>query len=196
MTQHYPASARGIRTLCHVLAWIALTSVFHGSPGHAETLYVSGYREIMLRTGPSVQHKILAVLKTGEEMTRLGVEGDYYRVSLPDGKQGYVLKTFVAVEPPPQRSLRKLEQRVKSQTEELEALRHENARLKEASARIERDASAQHVLLKQLEQERADLRRDNNLWWFLAGAGVLLAGWLMGWTRLRLKRRTRRNSFG
>jgi len=196
MTGLYANSARRIRTLGHFLAWIALTGAFHASPSRAETLYVSGYREINLRTGPSLQHKILAVLKTGEEMTRLGVEGDYYRVSLPDGKKGYVLKTFVAVEPPPERSLRKLEQRVKSQAEELEALRHENARLKAASSKIERDASAQSALLKQLEQERADLRRDDNLWWFLAGAGVLLAGWLMGWTRLRLRRRTRRNSFG
>jgi len=182
-------------TLRHLLAWIALTGVFHASPSHAQTLYVSGYREIMLRAGTSGQHKILAVLKSGDEMKRLGVKRNYYLVSLPNGKRGYVLKAYVAKEPPPQHTLKKLEQRFKSQTKELEDLRRENAQLKEASAKIERETSSQKALLRQLERERAEFRRNENIWWFLAGAGVLLVGWLMGWTRFRLRRQTRRNRF-
>ena len=175
-----------------LLTWMALTCLIFANPAGAETLYVSGYREIMLRSGPSVQHKILAVLKTGDRMTRLETQGDYYLVALPDGKRGYVVRTFVGKEPPPETSLKHLEQTVKSQAEQLESLRRENARLKEVSSRIERDASARSELLRRLEQERAELRRDNNVWWFLAGAGVLLVGWFMGWTRLRLRRRARR----
>lgn len=194
MISKHPNRACGIRTSSLLLTWITLAGVFYTGPIYAATLYVSDYREIMLRAGPSGKHKILAVLKTGDEMKRLGVQGDYYRVSLPDGKRGYVLKAFVADEPPPQLSLRKLEQRVRSQTEQLEALRRENAQLKEVSGKFEKDASAQSGRLKQLEQERAELRRDDNIWWFLAGAGVLLIGWLLGWTRLG--GRTRRRGFG
>ena len=138
----HPCRARGIRTLHHLLAWITFTGVFYAGPVYAVTLYVSGYREIMLRAGPSGQHKILSVLKTGDEMRRLGVQGDYYRVSLPDGKRGYVLKTFVAKEAPPHLSLKKLEERVRSQTEQLEVLRRENAQLKETSGKFEKDASS------------------------------------------------------
>ena len=192
----HPHRARDIGTLHYLLAWTTVTVILVASMANAATLYVSGHREIMLRAGPSGQHKILAVLETGDDMKRLGVQGDYYRVALPNGKRGYVLKTFVANKPPPERALKQLTERVASQTEQLEALRRENAQLRETSGQIEKDASTQSERLKQLEQERAELRRDNNVWWFLAGAGVLLVGWLLGWTRLRLGRRTRRTSFG
>lgn len=196
MIKRHPSLAGGLHTSSLLLALIALTVQLFAGPVYAVNLYVSGYREIMLRAGPSGQHKILAVLKTGDEMKRLGAKGDYYRVSLPDGRKGYVLKTFVENKPPPQFSVKKLEQQLRSQTEQLEALRRENAQLKETSGKFEKDASSQGERLRQLEQERAELRRNDNVWWFLAGAGVLLVGWLLGWTRLRLGRRTRRSGFG
>lgn len=171
------------------IASAALGGILYGSSTPAETLYVSGHREIMLRTGPSGKHKILAVLETGDAMTRLETNGNYYRVALSDGKSGYVLKTFVAAEAPPEHRMRELEERVKAQTAELQELRYENTQLKETKAKIEREASAADQRLRELEEERAELRRNNNLRWFLAGAGVLLLGWLMGWTRLRSRRR-------
>lgn len=174
--------------LYSAIACIAAAGILYSSASRAETLYVSGHREIMLRTGPSGQHKILAVLETGDEMNRLETNGNYYRVSLPNGRSGYVLKTFVSAEPPPEHRLRELEEKVKAQTAELQDLRYENAQLKETNARIERDASTSSQRLRELEQERAEFRRSNNLRWFLAGAGVLLVGWLMGWTRFRSRR--------
>ena len=180
-----------MHTWTYAIAAIFVAGMLYGSPSQAETLYVSGHREIMLRTGPSGQHKILAVLKTGDSMTQLETNGNYYRVSLPNGQSGYVLKTFVAAEPPPEHRMQQLEQRVKAQTEQLQELRYENAQLRETNAQIERDASGREQLLRELEQERAAFRRSNNLWWFLAGAGVLLVGWLMGWTRFRGRRARR-----
>jgi len=178
----------------YAIACIAAAGILYGGASWAETLYVSGHREIMLRTGPTGQHKILAVLETGDEMKRLETNGNYYRVSLPNGQDGYVLKTFVAAEPPPENRARQLEQRVKAQTEQLQELRYENAQLKDTNARIERDASAAEQRLRELEQGRAEFQRNNNLRWFLSGAGVLLVGWLMGWTRLRSGRRARRGT--
>lgn len=171
------------------------TMLLPGGFSHAETFYVSGHRELMLRTGPSVGHRIIAVLKTGNEMEVLGQEGDYNQVSLPDGRQGYVLKSFLTDEPPPQRQLEDLTAKVDAQAAELEQLRSENLRLMAANDKLNKDYQSDKRHLQRLQQESTDLQRDMRVWWFVAGAGVLLIGWLMGWTRVRLRRKARARSF-
>lgn len=166
-----------------------------GVLGHAETVYVSGHREVMLRSGPSVEHRILAVLETGNRMETQGEEGDYQLVTLPDGRQGYVLKSFLTTEAPPRRRVQHLAAKVESQEAELGRLRSENLQLKADNERLTSDNLSNERQLRRLRQERADHRQDVRLWWFVAGAGVLLTGWLMGWTRVRLRRKARGRSF-
>lgn len=177
-------------------AWFtALAVLLSWAAAHAETLYVSGYREVMLRTGPSVEHRIIAVLKTGNPVEVVGTEGDYNLVSLPDGRQGYVPRNFLTGETPPQRRLAELTARVEAQGAELERLRSQNRQLAADHDKLGKDHASDKRLLQRLQQESSEVERDERLSWFLAGAGVLLIGWVMGWTRLRLRRKTRARSF-
>ncbi len=162
---------------------------------HAQPAYISGYREVMLRTGPSVEHRILAVLRTGNELEIIGEDADYNFVSLPDGRQGYVLKSFLTTEAPPQRRLEELNEMVETQAAELEQLRNENQDLMARNDKLANDNEGDRRLLQRLQQERANIQRDERVWWFISGAGVLLVGWLMGMTRVRLRRKVRARSF-
>ncbi len=184
-----------IRSPVRAVWLIGLMVLLSGASSHAQTLYVSGYREIMLRTGPSVEHRIIAVLGTGNELELIQEENDYNLVSLPDGRQGYVLKSFLTNETPPQRQIEELTARLEAQATELEQLRGEHAQLMAANDKLNTDYQSDKRLLRRLQQESTDLQRDMRLWWFVAGAGVLLTGWLMGWTRIRLRRRARSRSF-
>ncbi len=160
---------------------------------YAQDLYVSGYRELMLRTGPSQGNKIIAVLKTGQAVKLISEAGeDYYRVALSDGRQGYVLKRYVTERIPPAHRVRVLEDQVAKQTQELNRLREDNTRLQAAQEGTQRSAAEQEALLQTITAERNQLRRDTEISSFLAGAGVLLIGWLLGWTRLRLRRKSQR----
>ena len=174
---------------------IGLILLLSSAFSHAETLYVSGYREIMLRTGPSVQHRIIAVLKTGNEVEAVGTEGDYHLVSLPDGRQGYVLNSFLTNEAPPQRRIEDLTAKVEAQAAELDQLRGEHLQVMAENDKLNKDNQSDRRQLRRLQQESTDLQRDMRLAWFVAGAGVLLIGWLLGWTRVRLRRRARARSF-
>ena len=185
------------RTLGAVRAvWlIGLILLLSSAFSHAETLYVSGYREIMLRTGPSVQHRIIAVLKTGNAVEAVGTEGDYHLVSLPDGRQGYVLNSFLTNEAPPRRQIEDLTAKVEAQAAELDQLRGEHLQVMAENDKLNKDNQSDKRLLRRLQQESTDIERDTRLAWFVAGAGVLLIGWLMGWTRVRLRRKARARSF-
>ncbi len=174
---------------------ILLTVLLSASFSHAQRVYVSGYREIMLRSGPSVEHRIIAALKTGNEMEIVGAEGDYNLVSLPDGRQGYVLTSFLTEEAPPLRQIEELTAKVEAQLAELEQLRGENLQLTAQNEKLNNSNQNDQRQLRRLQQESTNLQRDMRLWWFVAGAGVLLIGWLMGWTRVRLRRKVRSRSF-
>ena len=157
----------------------------------AQNLYVSDYREVMVRTGPSLRNKIIAVLKTGDAVTLIReAEGDYYLVALPDGREGYILKGYVTEQIPPAHQVRLLEDQVAEQNQELARLREENTLLQTTQEDIQRNEAEYTDRIQTLTLERNQLRRDASVSSFLAGAGVLLIGWLLGWTRLRLRRKS------
>jgi len=157
----------------------------------AQDLYVSGYREVMIRTGPSLRNKIIAVLKTGDAMTSIReAEGDYYLVALPDGREGYILKGYVTEQIPPAHQVQLLEDQVAKQSQELARLREENTLLQAAQEEIQQNEAEHTAQIQTLTLERNQLRRDASVSSFLAGAGILLIGWLLGWTRLRLRRKS------
>ena len=111
---------------------------------HAQDLYVSGYRELMLRTGPHLDNRIIAVLKTGDAVTLIREAGeDYYLVALPDDRQGYILKGYVTEQIPATHRVQVLEEQVTKQTQELDRLREENTRLQAAQGEAQRSVAEQ-----------------------------------------------------
>lgn len=168
-----------------------------------KSLYVSGYREIMLRTGPSQENKILAILKTGQEVSVEGEEGDYYLVTAPSGTKGYVLKTYMTDQPQAETRLKEIEGKTQQRIKELEALteqqgkelavlREERAQLETAKNQAEATASEQSERAAKLQTEQRASESENQQGWFVAGAGVLLTGLVLGWIWGASGRRGRR----
>ena len=158
---------------------------------HAQNLYVSGHRELMLRTGPHHSNKIVAVLKTDDAVTLIReTEEDYSLVALPDGRQGYVAKAYLTEQIPIAHRVQILEDQVARQNQELARLREENSLLQAAREETQRTATEQKAQLETITIERNQLQQNTRISNFLAGAGVLLIGWLLGWTRLRLRRKS------
>jgi SH3 domain protein len=168
-----------------------------------KSLYVSGYREVMLRTGPSLENKILAILKTGQEVSVLGEDGDYYIVSTPNGTKGYILKTYMTDQIPAETRLQELEQKTQERMKQLEAktqeqeqelvtLREERAQLLAAKQQAEATVTQQSELVSQLQEQQDTAASERERGWFVAGAGVLLTGLLLGWLWGRTGRRNRK----
>ena len=66
----------------------------------AQTRYVSDELVITLRTGPSTQNAIIRNLTSGDSMQVLGTndDGNYTRVRLPSGTEGWVLTQYITPE--------------------------------------------------------------------------------------------------
>ncbi|MBI3800154.1 MAG: TIGR04211 family SH3 domain-containing protein [Deltaproteobacteria bacterium] len=79
-----------------------------------------------------------------------------------------------------QQKIQELETRSQEQEKELIALREERGRLEDAKKQAEGVASQQAQLVSQLQTQQRTAQSQETIRWFLAGAGVLFAGMLLG----------------
>ena len=111
----------------------------------AETMYVSDQVEITLRTGQGIDHKIIAMIKSGEPVEVVEPSGQWTKIRTQSGREGWVLTRFLKSEEPSLITLEKLRKKHKAMMEqlapsleEIRALKEENQRLRLELARTEK----------------------------------------------------------
>jgi len=82
-------------------------------------MYVTDSFEITVRTGTSTEHKISAMLRSDEEVEALENLGDWTKVRLKTGKEGYVLSRYLTPNIPKSFIITGLQKKVKTLQEEL-----------------------------------------------------------------------------
>ena len=82
-----------------LLVLLFLLVLFVG-PSFSEDIYVAGVTEISLRTGPNVENKIIAMLKTGEKLEVIEYQKNWSQVKAAGGKSGWVLSRFITPKKP------------------------------------------------------------------------------------------------
>ncbi len=200
---------------------------------NGETKYVTDVFEIMVRTGPNLSHKIIAMPKSGSPVELVAVldeerVDEWVKVRLPNGKEGWMKSQFLVPGPPKKEIISKLEgenqtlklrkktlseenSRLKAERRELgKALTQQTAKgstLKESYETLKRESKEFLALkasyekasqelktkttqVKGLEKEVEGLRRGQTLRWFIAGASIILVGFVIGYVSRRPKRRS------
>ncbi len=209
--------------ICIVLLFVLFSGVVW-----AETMYVSDTIKIMLRTGPGVDHKIIAMIRSGEEVEVIEPDEKWTRVRLPSGKEGWILSRFLTSKQPSRILLERLKENHKALSLQVASLLEENTKLKKENRRFglklaeneeilarvsksyetlktesaeflelksnyEKTASQlanQTEKLKKTEEELTKLLLHQNIKWFLSGAGVLVAGFILGFSAKRQRRKS------
>ncbi|PLY12589.1 MAG: hypothetical protein C0624_00560 [Desulfuromonas sp.] len=215
---------------------VCLVVLFMAPPVFARTLYVSDQLAVNLRSEAVSGSAAQKLMHTDDAMQMLGEKGDYFKVRLSDGTEGYFPKRYATDREPRTHVISRLEKQLKQLEGELTAaqkrlgaasgeLEAERQQLVEKLAVTEkkltdiqqqqtetlneRDATLQKydqlvvdaadVVTLASERDRLKdenamlsnelglLRKENEslmssgvIKWFLAGAGVLFLGWLIG----------------
>ena len=190
-------------------------------------MYVSDILKLTLRTGPSIENKILAVIDSGQMMEIVEFGDEWSQVQLPNGKEGWVLSRYLTPNETKNIKLQRLETKHKNLMVQAAELLEENNRLKaenkklstefeadqkqlvkvrtdyetlktEASefltlkTRYKRAASQlaeQTAKAQKLEEQLSRLGMNTYIKWFLAGSGVLIVGFIIGFSSKRQRRR-------
>ncbi|MCB9481939.1 MAG: TIGR04211 family SH3 domain-containing protein [Desulfobacteraceae bacterium] len=180
----------------------------------AAYLYVTDSFEVTMRTGMGTQHKIVAMVPSGEKLDVLEYGDQWTKVKRKSGLEGYILTRFLKDEQPYYQKLTSLTSKFENLSseneknkEELKSLREENSELKiqlnavrkdfeelnEKYISLKKEAAGYLDLKKEYEEKSKLLEERNiaaselksklmerNVKIFLAGAGVLLAGFIIG----------------
>jgi len=87
-----------MRILRYIAALAAVLSL--PSLALAQQLFVSDVQEITVRTGPSLDNKIVQMVKSGTKLEKIKDEGEWALVRTDTGKEGWVLKRYLSTDTP------------------------------------------------------------------------------------------------
>jgi SH3 domain protein len=197
-----------------IIQWLAIM-VFCMSgvlnPACAEDIYVTGITDITMRTGAGVDHKIVAMLRSGTKLEIVEFQKDWSNVRTSSGKTGWVLSRFLTKEIPDALVVEALKIKNQDLTTRLDTLAEENrllidknqslahieeeySKLKQESADFLKLDEKYRQMLEEFERQKDQITSlENSLnneekLWFLSGAGVFMVGIFLGLSTRRKKK--------
>ncbi len=195
---------------------------------YAEDRYVIDNLQITFRTGPGNDRKIISLLNSDQKVEILEPSGDWVKVRLQNGKEGWVLQRYLTSETPCRTRITMANQSIIQLENELDAAQKTNQQiladkekinqeLKRTQQELTKKTTAYATLKKgaagylelkdrhqksnarlteqtqkanELYLELNTIRKKKYVRWFLGGAGVLLLGFILGFSSKKQKRRS------
>lgn len=126
----------------------------------AASRFVKPSAEVVVRTGEGREHKIIGMVKDGDSVELLEEGSSYAMVRLKNGKEGWMLKRFLSVDPP----LATVVGTLRSENEKMKQREIEvTQKLEEISATLKQtETDLQSTILErdQIITDYQDLQRD------------------------------------
>ena len=211
---------------CFLLVQICI--IFATLPVEAKIMYVTDVLKVTLRTGPSIENKIIKLIESGQRVEVLKLGEQWSLVRLFDGKEGWILNRYLISSETSNIRLERLEsehsdlktkfktiveensklktdnktlgsalldsekalKQVRSDYESLKASSAEFLTLKSNFEKASRQLSEQSKKADKLEKQVTKLEFSNYIKWFLAGSGVLIVGFIIGFSTKRQRRQS------
>ncbi|XCN72580.1 MAG: TIGR04211 family SH3 domain-containing protein [Candidatus Electrothrix aestuarii] len=157
----------------------------------AEIKFVRPNLDIPVRRGKGNQYKILKFVKDGDQVEFFEESGNWAKVRLHNGVEGWMLNRYLSDEKPPVEQVHELQnenEQLKLENEKLARDLKRIDELQQASSeeleKLQSSASEQLALSEnkcnKIKDEYKASQEFNKIAWFLSGAGVLLVGWMLG----------------
>ncbi len=119
---------------------------FGADPSNAQPLYVSDEIRITVRSGPSTENKVIAVLPTGTKLEVVEEQEDWLLVRSDTEKEGWILKRFTSEEIPKktqieglQKKLDRVSKKLQATTEKASKVEKENKELSQTLTSTQKD---------------------------------------------------------
>ncbi len=127
----------------------------------AETRYISNIIKITLRTGPGIDHKIVRMVKSGQNVEVKEQGAEWSKVQLPDGTEGWVLNRFLTRKEPDFITLERLRKKYNDIMAQLPAITQENRQLKEDNRKLKQKLDEDQAKASRLAKDYAKLKTNS-----------------------------------
>ena len=143
-------------TLCIIVVLLAVATAPSISAQTGETRYVTDKLTINVRSGPSLENKILAMPACNERVEVLETQGEWSRVRLQNGTEGWTQERYLVKETPRALLADRYESELAKAKEELSKTK---AQLTEVSARAEDLDKSLKSTSENLSQTEGDFQK-------------------------------------
>jgi len=156
---------------------LALSIVFLARiDGIAKTMYVTEVTWVKVNSGPGIEYKVIARVRSGDPVTIIGREGTWYHIRTSQDEDGWMLAPFLTEGKPLTEQVNALSSKTTEQSKLITKLTEENKSLKKYAHLSESSAAE----LKHFKDENLRLKDHQDILWVGVGAGILFIGWVIG----------------
>lgn len=117
-------------------AGFSLMMFLTASISQAETMYVTDVLKLIVRSEKGYDQNLLTVIKSGQVVEVLQKDGDWVRVRLSDGREGWVLGRYLISDETNNLKLENLQKKHKVLSGQIAALLEENTTLNTANKKL------------------------------------------------------------
>lgn len=126
----------------------------------AETAYVTDLLRLGVHAAPDTSDRAFVSLESGDRLEILEQNQFYARVTISDGREGWVRKTFLVDEEPARFRIQKVEQERDRFAEELTALKNQMTKRDEIVSKLESELASSSDVQQADRDELLELRKN------------------------------------
>lgn len=149
-----------MKYIAYLMGLLVFAGLTCSGTAFSETVYVRGLMKITMRTGPSVENKIISMIESGDSLEIIKTEDDWALVRTPDGKEGWVLSRFISSELPLVIVARQLKQENQECSDLLSDIKNKNSELSDALKKANAELSETRKTLNDVERSYTSLKRE------------------------------------
>ena len=140
---------------------MAILSMLTAAPASAKTMYITDLFRVTLRTGTSNEYKVIAMLKSNDEVELLEEQDSWARVRSKNGKEGYILSRFLTSNIPKPSIINRFQQRVENLEREINGLRKIKKNLGQSKLELESNVTSREKELAKVRRDYEELKSDS-----------------------------------
>jgi len=147
-----------MKILLKRIVFIGICVMCSSAISFAETRYVTDLLKLPLRTGPSTEYKILALVVSGQQLEVVEPGENWSLVRLANGKEGYVLNRYLVEQPTSAVRLEQLQSKYTTLRQQATALIEENNRFKAENQTFKSSLDSNEKALTKLDTDYKELK--------------------------------------
>jgi len=144
-----------------VITGVLLSLLISATIATAETKYVNDRLEITVRSGPSIEHRILRNLPTGTKVETIEEKENWSRVRLSGGLEGWALNRYLSDEIPASQKYAALKEKCAPLEKKMSRLESENQALKAENQSLSNEIAAMSEALSETKNKYEQLESSS-----------------------------------
>ena len=150
-----------MKSIVGYILFILIIILISSLSAQADSMYVTDVLKVTLRTGPSVNNKIIKMVESGQKIEVIEPGQEWSLVRLDDGMEGWILNRYMILGETNKIKLVKLESNYSKLKAKFSSIFEENAEIKTENKKLGSELSDTKIELERIRNNYESLKADS-----------------------------------